>query len=97
MKDVSLDNWSGCTLKIISLYLLPQVVEDWVLMTPIFTDVVQPSSFVAAGGRAVLCVLEVPTQPKDLSSKSRSDEYPLVEVVWKKQWYGPTRLNLLAI
>ena len=34
MKDTSLNDWSGCKWKKIGMNLLPQKVEEWVLMTP---------------------------------------------------------------
>ena len=32
--DISLKSWSGYNWKIIRLDVLPEVVEEWVLMTP---------------------------------------------------------------
>ena len=34
MEDASLKSWSRCKWMNISLDLLPQVVEDWTLLTP---------------------------------------------------------------
>ena len=54
---MSLKSWSGRIWKIISLDLLPQVVEDWVLMIhTTLMAAVEPSSFVV-----VTACLSIPT------------------------------------